>query len=97
MPARSMLDGLRTAGIRNYTIYRSGNEMFGYFESDDLEQAAEYLAGRRRGAAAPDRARSDRFRGKAPIAHDAYAMLWQIEDSLGRSPLPVPARRKERL
>ena len=26
---------LRKAGIRNYTIFRHGNEMFGYFESDD--------------------------------------------------------------
>lgn len=40
-----MLDALRAAGIRNYTIYRSGNEMFGYFESDDLQRAGEYLAG----------------------------------------------------
>ena len=39
-----MLDALRAAGIRNYTIFRSGNEMFGYFESDDLERAGAYLA-----------------------------------------------------
>jgi L-rhamnose mutarotase len=39
-----LLDALRSAGIRNYTIFRSGNEMFGYFESDDLERAASYLA-----------------------------------------------------
>jgi L-rhamnose mutarotase len=39
-----MLDALRNAGIRNYTIFRSGNEMFGYFEADDLERAAQYLA-----------------------------------------------------
>src|SRR5689334_1600092 len=38
-----MLAALRDAGIRNYTIFRSGNEMFGYFESDDLEAAAAYL------------------------------------------------------
>ena len=35
-----MLAALRSAGIRNYTIFRHGNEMFGYFESDDLEAAA---------------------------------------------------------
>jgi L-rhamnose mutarotase len=35
-----MLEALRGAGIRNYTIFRNGNEMFGYFESDDLEAAA---------------------------------------------------------
>jgi L-rhamnose mutarotase len=39
-----MLDALRAAGIRNYTIFRDGNQMFGYFEADDLEAAAQYLA-----------------------------------------------------
>jgi len=38
-----MLAALRPAGIRNYTIFRNGNEMFGYFESDDLEAAAAYM------------------------------------------------------
>lgn len=38
------LDAIRTAGIRNYTIFRSGNEVFGYFESDDLADAGSYLA-----------------------------------------------------
>ena len=40
-----MLDALRAAGIRNYTIFRAGNEVFGYFESDDLAAAGEYLNG----------------------------------------------------
>lgn len=39
-----MLDALRSAGIRNYTIFRHGNQMFGYFECHDLEAAARYLA-----------------------------------------------------
>ena len=39
-----MLQALREAGIRNYTIFRAGMEMFGYFEADDLQRAAEYLA-----------------------------------------------------
>ncbi len=39
-----MLDALRSAGIRNYTIFRSGNEMFGYFESDVLAPAGAYMA-----------------------------------------------------
>lgn len=39
-----MLAALRAAGIRNYTIFRSGNEMFGYFEADDLEAAGRYMA-----------------------------------------------------
>jgi L-rhamnose mutarotase len=38
-----MLAALRDAGIRNYTIFRSGNEVFGYFESDDLAAAAAHL------------------------------------------------------
>jgi L-rhamnose mutarotase len=38
-----MLDAIRRAGIRNYSIFRSGDEVFGYFESDDLAAAARYL------------------------------------------------------
>ena len=34
-----MLTALREAGIRNYTIFRHGNEVFGYFEADDVEAA----------------------------------------------------------
>jgi L-rhamnose mutarotase len=41
-----MLDALRDAGIRNYTIFRSGNQVFGYFESDDLGAAAAQLEAR---------------------------------------------------
>src|SRR6266481_6249404 len=39
-----LLAALRAAGIRNYTIFRSGNDMFGYFEADDLDAAEAYLA-----------------------------------------------------
>jgi L-rhamnose mutarotase len=39
-----MLDALRGAGIRNYTIFRHGNEVFGYFEAGDLDAAADHLA-----------------------------------------------------
>lgn len=39
-----LLAALREAGIRNYTIFRNGNEMFGYFESDDLEAASRFMA-----------------------------------------------------
>jgi L-rhamnose mutarotase len=39
-----MLGALREAGVRNYTIFRDGNLMFGYFEADDLERAAAFLA-----------------------------------------------------
>jgi L-rhamnose mutarotase len=39
-----MLEALKSAGIRNYTIFRARNEMFGYFEADDLARAETYLA-----------------------------------------------------
>ncbi len=38
-----LLASLTEAGIRNYTIFRHGNEVFGYFEADDLEAAAAYM------------------------------------------------------
>ena len=38
-----MLQALRGAGIRNYSIFRSGTDVFGYFESDDLDKAAAYM------------------------------------------------------
>jgi len=39
-----MLQALKEAGISNYSIFRDGNQVFGYFESDDLAHAATYLA-----------------------------------------------------
>ena len=33
-----MVDMLRNAGVRNYSIFRHGLTLFGYFETDDLEQ-----------------------------------------------------------
>jgi L-rhamnose mutarotase len=38
-----MRDALRAAGIRNYTIFRDGDQMFGYFEADDLAAAQRHL------------------------------------------------------
>ena len=38
-----MLEALRDAGIRNYSIFRDGNRVFGYFEADDLDAAARCL------------------------------------------------------
>jgi L-rhamnose mutarotase len=38
-----MLEALRAAGIRNYTIFRSGSDVFGYFEADDLAAAALHM------------------------------------------------------
>jgi L-rhamnose mutarotase len=39
-----MLQALKDGGISNYSIFRDGNRVFGYFEADDLESAAAYLA-----------------------------------------------------
>jgi len=39
-----MLQALTDAGIRNYSIFRAGTDVFGYFESDDLKRAAAYMA-----------------------------------------------------
>jgi L-rhamnose mutarotase len=39
-----MLAALKGAGIRNYSIFRDGNRVFGYFEADDLEAAGRHLA-----------------------------------------------------
>ena len=50
-----LLDALRAAGIRNYTIFRSGNEMFGYFEADDLAAAGRYMEGQEVSARWQDR------------------------------------------
>jgi L-rhamnose mutarotase len=39
-----MLEALRGAGIHNYTIFRAGNQVFGYFEADNLAAAERHLA-----------------------------------------------------
>ena len=39
-----MLAALRGAGIRNYTIFRAGSQVFGYFETDELAASERYLA-----------------------------------------------------
>ena len=39
-----MLDALKAAGIVNYSIFRAGNEVFGYFEADDLAAAGAYMS-----------------------------------------------------
>jgi len=39
-----MVEALREAGIRNYSIFRYGLALFGYFETDDIEKTQEYLA-----------------------------------------------------
>jgi L-rhamnose mutarotase len=38
-----MVEALREAGIHNYSIFRHGITLFGYFETDDLEHTIEYL------------------------------------------------------
>ena len=39
-----MVEALREAGISNYSIFRHGLTLFGYFESDDIERTQSYLA-----------------------------------------------------
>jgi L-rhamnose mutarotase len=39
-----MLDALKEAGVSNYSIFRHGLILFGYFETDDIEKTQEYLA-----------------------------------------------------
>ena len=40
-----LTEALKEAGIGNYTIFRRGLTLFGYFEADGLRKAQEYLAG----------------------------------------------------
>lgn len=39
-----LVEVLRKAGIRNYTIWNVGNELFGYYECDSVEEAAKVQA-----------------------------------------------------
>jgi L-rhamnose mutarotase len=39
-----MLAELTKSGIRNYSIFRHGLTLFGYFETDDLKKTIAYLA-----------------------------------------------------
>ena len=39
-----MLRALKESGIRNYSIFRDGNQVFGYFETDDAAASGEYMA-----------------------------------------------------
>ena len=39
-----MLAELRVGGIRNYNIFRYGLTLFGYFETDDLEETKSRLS-----------------------------------------------------
>ena len=39
-----MVETLREAGISNYSIFRHGLTLFGYFETEDFEHTAQYLA-----------------------------------------------------
>ena len=38
-----MVEALREAGVRNYSIFRHGLTLFGYFETDDLGQTQRSL------------------------------------------------------
>ncbi len=39
-----MKDMFREAGIRNYTIWNVGDELFGYYECDSIEHASKVQA-----------------------------------------------------
>jgi L-rhamnose mutarotase len=39
-----LLDEMRAASIRNYSIFADGPELFGYLECDDWQAASEALA-----------------------------------------------------
>jgi L-rhamnose mutarotase len=39
-----MTEALNASGIRNYTIFAHGLTLFGYFETDDFEKTAAFLA-----------------------------------------------------
>jgi L-rhamnose mutarotase len=39
-----MVEAWRSAGISNYSIFRHGLTLFGYFEAADIEKTREYLA-----------------------------------------------------
>ena len=104
-----MLAALREAGIRNYTIFRNGNEMFGYFESDDLDgrRGLHGGAGSQRQLAGRDgRApRGARARRRAPDARrDLPSRLkcalrpstWGRRRSALRSSSSRPRRRDSR-
>jgi L-rhamnose mutarotase len=39
-----LLDDMRAASIRNYSIFADGSELFGYLECDDWSAAAEALS-----------------------------------------------------
>jgi L-rhamnose mutarotase len=38
-----MIEALKEAGVRNYSIFRHGLTLFGYFETGDLEHMLDYL------------------------------------------------------
>ncbi len=39
-----MVETLKEAGVRNYSIFRYGLKLFGYFETEDLGQPIGYLS-----------------------------------------------------
>jgi len=42
-PWQEMMEEHSRAGIRNYSIFRNGNQFFYCFECDDVEKAFEYV------------------------------------------------------
>ena len=48
-----MVEALREAEVRNYSIFRHGLTLFGYFETDDLERTIARLGRARSTAGGP--------------------------------------------
>jgi L-rhamnose mutarotase len=40
-----MVETLKEAGVRNYSIFRYGLTLFGYFETEDIDRTTKHLAG----------------------------------------------------
>lgn len=43
----SMIEELKISGVRNYSIYIDGRDVFGYWECDDINETLKFLRGSR--------------------------------------------------
>lgn len=66
---------LHLAGIRNYTIWNIGNELFGYYERDSVEFASAVQAGSKINAKRDAYMRDVMVMEKDPVTGAKYALL----------------------
>ena len=81
-----MTAALKEAGIRNYSIFRHGLTLFGYFETDDLDATIKALAAsdaNRRWGELHGAGHEDRGRRAARLSLPAAAA---VAHGLGRRP-----------